>query len=117
MQALTKDQDLVTTFKPRMDLHETVEAVTVLVDLPGVARDELSVEFDNDVLTVSATRKVAPATRDYLHREFQPGNYRRSLRLSKDLDPSGITAQLENGLLTLIVPRKAAALPRKIEIR
>ncbi|MEM7164470.1 MAG: Hsp20/alpha crystallin family protein [Planctomycetota bacterium] len=103
------------TFSPAMDLYETADAVTVLVDLPGVTSEQLTVEFEGGILTLN-TAGVAD-DRHYLHQEFHPGHFQRSLRLSDNLDASAISANLEDGLLTLTIPRSAASLPRKIEIQ
>lgn len=111
----TATLETLSTFSPAMDLYETPEAVTILFDLPGVTSEQLAVEFENGTLTVSSEGNATP--RNYLHREFHSGHFRRSLRLSDTLDAGRIEARLENGLLQVTIPRSAATLPRKIEIQ
>jgi HSP20 family molecular chaperone IbpA len=90
-------------YTPRIDLLSNDDAVLLTADLPGVPTDGLTVEVDRGVLRLEGRRS------DTLL-------YRRTLRLPDGLDTEAITANLANGVLTVTLPRKESAKPRRIEI-
>lgn len=90
--------------RPPLDVFEGDEGLLLLVDLPGVAREALSLELDSDQLTLSGIRADGVGLR-------------RILTLSDDLERSGIEAQLEHGVLRVRLPRRAELRKRTIEIR
>ena len=96
--------------------HET--GYTLTVEVPGYQPDQIQVEWDDDVLVLTAEAAAEEATdRKDLVQERLHGALVRRLRLPADVDPAGIEATLENGLLTLQVPKQEAALPRRIQVQ
>jgi HSP20 family protein len=105
-------------FRPPVDVVENDGAYFLTVDLPGVAEDGIDVTVERNVLTLSARRADRTAS-DHrrLHGEIAHGDYRRTFTLPERVDRDAITATLRNGVLSLTVPKAAAALPRKISVR
>jgi HSP20 family protein len=103
---------------PAMDLVETDDHFVLQTDLPGVSEDDVDVELDNDVLTVSGERKAEHETREkgYYRVERASGSFRRSLRLPEGVDPEAIEASFDKGVLEVRIPKPEQRKPRKISI-
>ncbi|MFO7760353.1 MAG: Hsp20/alpha crystallin family protein [Desulfobia sp.] len=105
-------------FMPAVDIFETDKEITVLADMPGVKSDDLSIDLNNDILTLSG--KVKPydnKEEEPLLNEYETGNYYRQFTLSDIIDQEKIEANLKNGELRLRLPKAEKARPRKIEIK
>lgn len=103
---------------PPVDVFENDNAITLLADLPGVARDQLQVRVDGDTLTLEATASTAgPADLELVYGEAQCPTYRRQFTLSRELDPGRIEAQLRDGVLRLTIPKAEEAKPRRIQVQ
>jgi HSP20 family molecular chaperone IbpA len=103
---------------PLVDIHEGSEGLVLEADLPGVREAEITVELQDNILTLAAP--VAPALDQpgrALHVEFSDGVYTRSFILSDDVDRERITASWTDGVLRLVLPRAERARPRRIEVR
>jgi HSP20 family protein len=104
-------------YTPGIDLREEPDGVELVADLPGVSPDSLNVSVENQVLTIEGRAAWDPPDGySPVVREFEPGLFRRVLRLSDRLVPDGIAAQLKQGVLHLKIPRREALKPRKIAI-
>jgi len=106
------------SYQPNVDIGERKDAVWMSVDLPGVDEKSVEVGLHDGVLTIEG--HVSPA--DYedlqpLYSEYNVGNFERSFRVSSRIDPKGIEARIENGVLHLLLPRAEAARPRTIAVR
>ena len=102
--------------RPRVDIVERPAAFVIHVSLPGVAEENLSVTVTRDLLTVEATMdELTPAGRQ-IYREYRAGTYFRQFALSDLVDQEQIGASLAHGLLTLTLPKAAAAQPRRIDV-
>jgi HSP20 family protein len=107
-----------TTFAPAVDIWEDEAAIYVRAELPGVRSEDVDVTVENDLLTLKGERKLDRAEQASYHRvETAYGNFTRSFALPKGVDASAIEANLEAGLLTLRVPKRAEVQPRKIEVK
>ena len=104
--------------RPRADITETANGFVVQVELPGVQRQGLEVTFENGELTLTGHRvpTTIPAGGELLYRESRPSDFRRTFELDQSIDATGISAALDQGLLTLHLPKAEAAKPRRIEI-
>jgi len=101
---------------PAVDIFETPEGLTVVADLPGVERNALDIHVADGILTIEGkTAHAAPGTP--VAREFELLNFFRQFELPEEVDAGRISAELKHGVLTLKLPKKAAAQPRKIEVR
>ncbi|TDT51895.1 heat shock protein Hsp18 [Fonticella tunisiensis] len=103
----------------RVDLRETDDAYMVEADLPGVSKDSIDIDYENNYLTISAKRKdiVEDKRDDYVRRERYFGELRRSFYM-ENVDESKITASFENGVLKVTLPKMNKGKgKRKIEIQ
>jgi HSP20 family protein len=103
---------------PAMDVLETSGHFLLRLDLPGVTQDAVSIELDDQTLTISGERSVEQETSKdgYQRVERASGAFHRSLTLPAGIDPEGITAGFENGVLEVRIPKPEERKPRRIEI-
>jgi HSP20 family molecular chaperone IbpA len=105
-------------WRPLTDIVETRDGVTLMLELPGVAADEVDVALERRVLTIRArSRDAGPDKLRLVHAEYEPGDYERAFTLSEDFDAERIEAEMRNGVLTLRLPRSEAARPKTIKVR
>lgn len=105
-------------FRPAMDVIEHENGVTLRLDLPGMAPDEVNVEVEGDRLTISGEmgNTAAQEGERYHRRERCGGAFKRSLRLADTLDAANINATFENGVLTLELPKRPESQPKRIKV-
>jgi HSP20 family molecular chaperone IbpA len=104
-------------YVPHTDVWETGDALTVVMEVPGVAREAVEIELKEDVLRVEAW--VDPARYEGLqpvHTEYNVGHWARAFALPDGVDRERIEARLEDGVLTLTLPKAAEAKPRRIAL-
>ena len=105
-------------FIPAVDIYETEEDVTVIAEMPGVAANGVDVTLEDDVLTIRGRMETEkPANARTLLQEYESGNYQRRFTVAETIDQEKIKASMNNGMLTVILPKTAPARPRKIEVR
>jgi HSP20 family protein len=104
---------------PALDVRETEERFEVTVDLPGMAPEDVTVTFEQGVLTVSGKREFSSETKDetYHRIERSYGSFARSVRLPHTTDAERIEASFDKGVLSVRVPKAEAAKPRTIEVK
>lgn len=104
--------------RPRANITETSHGFVVQVEMPGVNRQGLEITFENGELTLLGHRTpaAAPEGAELVYRESRPTDFRRVFELDHSIDSAAIRAQIDQGLLTLTLPKAEAAKPRKIEI-
>ena len=103
---------------PPVDIYEDASGITLLADLPGVGREELSIGVDGRQLTIEAPLKLGEASSlSAVYAEVRANHFRRSFELSGDLDTAKIDAGLRDGVLTLRIPKLEQAKPRRIDVR
>ena len=107
--------------KMRIDVSESNEAFTVKADVPGVKKEDISVDIDGNVVRISAECRSEKETKGdgekVLRSERYYGTIARSFSLGQDVDESRAQAKYADGVLTLQLPKKATAATRKIEIQ
>ncbi len=104
-------------YVPPTDVYETEDALTVVMEVPGVAREAVEAEVKEDVLRVEG--RIDPAKYGGLepvYTEYGVGHWSRSFALSDRVDRERIGARLEDGVLTLTLPKTAQARPRRIAV-
>lgn len=103
---------------PPVDIVEDETGITLIADLPGVARDRLDVKVESGHLLIEGDIAVdSPADLNIMYAEVRGGSYRRSFALSNELDPAKVEANLKDGVLVIRIPRTEQARPRRIEVR
>lgn len=104
--------------RPRYQIENTAEAHTVLVELPGVLKEAVQLNLENGVLHLSAQRaSTAPETWKPLHRELSDIGYELRLKLNDRVDEARLSANLADGVLTVVLPVKEAIKPRSIIVQ
>jgi HSP20 family molecular chaperone IbpA len=105
-------------FVPNADIFETDEALTVLMEIPGVEKKDVSVNLENDVLRIEGKIDFSKYEGlEPVYAEYNIGHYARAFTLSNKIDPGGISADLADGVLTLTLRKAKEAMPRKIPIK
>ncbi|TFK45523.1 small heat shock protein [Heliocybe sulcata] len=107
--------------RPRMDLHEDEKSnlVTATFELPGLKKEDVSIDVQDDQLTVSGESKLSRERDEsgYVVRERRFGKFARRLQLPRGVKAEEIKAAMEDGVLTVTFPRRSAeAAPRRIAI-
>ncbi|MFU8819016.1 MAG: Hsp20/alpha crystallin family protein [Desulfurivibrio sp.] len=105
-------------FVPAVDIYETDEAVHLLAEMPGVGKDGVEINLENDTLTIKGHKvgNGGEAGRVLL-REFETGSYQRRFTIAETIDQGKIVASMADGLLNLVLPKVEPAKPRRIEVR
>jgi HSP20 family protein len=93
---------------PSVDVYHGSDNYTVLLDVPGVSSSDVELSVEAERLTIAATRKAGVQ---------EPVVYRRTLALPSSVDREGISAALENGVLSVTLPKRAQAKPRQIPVK
>lgn len=105
-------------FLPTADIFETEDALTVVLEMPGVDRNNIDVNVDNGVLMIegridfSKYEGLQP-----VYSEYNIGPFRRNFRISSRIDQDKIKAEMRDGVITLTLPKAEQAKPRRIEVR
>ncbi len=116
---LTEDRGQALSSEPAVDIAESESESVVVVELPGVKKEDIKISVENGWLTLQGERKSLEAkeiTR-VLHREIEYQPFARSIKLPHLVDVNKISAQLENGLLKISLPKAEEVRPRAIEIK
>ena len=102
---------------PQVDIIENQDAIILRADLPGVKKMSVDIDVREGVLSLSATLDSQREDWQPVYSEYQVGGYGRRFSLGERIDQSKITADMENGVLTLVLPKAEEHKPRKIEIK
>jgi len=95
-------------FQPAADIIETADAVILRLDMPGVAKENVDLTVDKDMLTIVGKAEPEQAG-EPVYRETYVGDYRRQFSLTTDLDPGNITAMMNQGVLTVQIGKAERA--------
>jgi HSP20 family protein len=104
-------------YLPTTDIFETEDALTVVMEIPGVDKQAVEVNIENDVLRVEARIDFSKYEGlEPLYTEYNVGHFARSFTLSNKIDQQQISAELDDGVLTLTLKKAKEALPRRVVI-
>jgi len=118
-ELVTKEEKTVPAryYVPATDIYETDQALMVVMELPGVDKKDLELAVENDALRVEGRIDLGKYEGlEPLYTEYNVGHFARRFTLSRKIDQGSINAELENGVLTLTLPKAKEAQPRKIAI-
>jgi HSP20 family protein len=118
-ELVSKDEKTVPGryYVPFADIYETDQALCVVMEMPGVERKDVDVGLENGVLRVDGRIDFSKYEgMEPVYTEYNVGHYTRSFTLSNRIDQEQISAQLEDGVLTLTLPKAKDAQPRRISI-
>lgn len=107
-----------TAWLPALDVWESEEEIVLAVDLPGISEEDVSLEVDDGVLTISGERSRATEEKGdrYYRFERRFGQFSRSVTLPQGIDASGVKAEFENGVLQVHIPKPEERKPTRIQI-
>ncbi|HVO94394.1 MAG TPA: Hsp20/alpha crystallin family protein [Terriglobales bacterium] len=109
----TRSQERSVT--PPVDIYEDADGLVVKADLPGVAKENLDVRVENNLLTIHGQPSHVVAG-EPIYREYELVSFYRQFELSERVDQTKISAELKHGVLTLHLPKAEEAKPRKVEV-
>jgi HSP20 family protein len=105
-------------FSPRVDIHETENALVMTADLPGVRPDDMTVHIEKRILTIHGrVADIAPKGYSPLYQEYEIGDYERRFTLAGDFDAGHVEADFEDGVLRLTIPKAPEPEARRVQIR
>jgi len=101
---------------PLADVESTKEGYTIHAEMPGVDRTGLEITVDNGELTILGHRQTEELTGDPIYREIRRIDYRRVYEVDPAVDATRIAARIDQGVLTLTLPKAESVKPRKITV-
>ena len=105
-------------YVPSTDIFETSDALKIVMEVPGVPKDAVDVKVENDVLSVEARIETTNYNGlEPVYTEYPVGHFARSFTLPDQVDQHNITAQLDDGVLTLTLNKRPETKPRRIAIQ
>ena len=112
------EESNLTTWAPAVDIYETEHELVVKADLPDIKPEELDIRVENNILTIRGERKFEKKVNEenYLRVERSYGSFSRSFSLANTVNPEGIKADYQNGVLTLNIPKREEAKPKQIKV-
>jgi HSP20 family protein len=115
-QGGNEQEDGTPTYTLPVDILETDDSFVLYASVPGVNAENVDVTFEEGRLTLSAKAQPFETQGRWIRQERPWGNWTRRLELPKEVDGSGISAQFENGVLVVTVPKAARAQPVRIPV-
>ena len=106
-------------WNPAVSVAEYDSESVVVAELPGVRKEDVKVSVHDGILSISGERKSAeaPEKSSWVRNEIRTGQFARSIRLSHDVNTNAISAELNNGLLKITLPKSEEAKPREIPVQ
>lgn len=101
---------------PPASVIEGSDGYTLEVEMPGVNKDGLDISIENNELTIIGRRSLSKIEGTLIHHESRPENFRRTFELDPSIDADKISAKIEQGLVTLTLPKAEHVKPRKITV-
>ena len=115
---ISEDPGAFTTWTPLCDIYETDKNIVIKTELPEVKKENVSVMFDNNVLTISGERKADEGKGQSYHRQERIyGHFLRSFTLPPFVDTKNITAESKEGMLLVTLPKVEEAKAKQIEVK
>jgi len=105
-------------WSPPVDIYETGDGIVLKIELPGVNKDDVSVEVKDNVLTLKGERLLDPKIKDenYYRKERSFGKFNRSFSLQETIKPDLIKASFKDGVLTIEIPRPDEEKPKQVTV-
>jgi HSP20 family protein len=104
---------------PALDIAEYEDESVVVAEMPGVRKEDVKLSVHDGVLTISGERKAAqmPENSSWLRNEIRTGEFARTIQLPHDVKTDAISAELNNGVLRVVLPKSEEVRPREITIK
>lgn len=104
-------------YSPRVDIVETKDELLLYADLPGVAREDLDIRYEDRQLVIEGKVAERQEASPFLQREYGIGDFHRTFAIGERVDTGRIQAELHDGVLVVHLPKTEAVKPRRIEVR
>ena len=101
---------------PPASVTEIADGYTLQTEMPGVKKDGLEISVENNELTIVGKRSLPAVEGKLIHRESRPENFRRVFEIDPSIDAAKISAKIDQGLVTLTLPKAEHVKPRKISV-
>ena len=108
-----RDERFIT---PPASVSETTDGYMLELEMPGVNKDGLDISIENNELSIIGRRSNPPIEGTLVHRESRPHNYRRTFEIDPSIDTGKISARINQGIVTLTLPKAEEVKPRKIKV-
>ncbi|HOL38290.1 MAG: Hsp20/alpha crystallin family protein [Proteobacteria bacterium] len=106
------------TLLPSVNVIEDAAGITLYADMPGVPKDRVTLRVEDDQLSIEGEMQLAlPPDMQPLHAEVQRARYHRAFTLSKELDADQVSAEMNQGVLRVRIPKAAHAQPRRVQVQ
>jgi len=104
---------------PTMDIVEQENEIVVSAELPGLRKEDIKITFEKNILTLSSEQKPAEVSEKatVLLKEIRNSNFNRSVKFEYEIDATKISAEMNNGVLTITLPKAEEAKPKQIEVK
>jgi len=112
----TTDDRRVEFVAPEVNIFETKDGYVLEAEMPGVNKDGLEITLERSEITITGRRHLEPVSGTPLFRESRQVDYRRVFDLDPAIDTNGISARMDQGVLTLTLPKSEQVRPRKISV-
>lgn len=107
----------VPVYRPRFDIIETNDELTLYGDLPGVEESQLDVRYENEQLIIHGKLKSRTEGVKFLRQEYGVGDFHRTFLIGESVNAAKIEAEVHNGVLVVHLPKAEAAKPKRIQVR
>jgi HSP20 family protein len=111
-----RDRQPLQYVTPIADVESTKEGYTIYAEMPGVDKSGLEITVDSGELTILGRRHTETLSGEPIYREIRHNDYRRVYEVDPTIDTSRITARIDQGVLTLTLPKAESVQPRKITV-
>ena len=103
---------------PKVDVTDHQDKIVIVAEIPGLTKDDVSVDLEQRVLTISGGKREVKQDDDvrYIRKELKRSSFKRSFKLGDNMKVDGIEADFDNGLLNITVPKREKDEPRKVKI-
>jgi len=114
----TDDELSLRHWNPVVDIYDNEDAIVIKADLPGLSKDDITIDLTNRVLTVKGERSYENEVKEenYYRRERACGKFHRAFTVPAEVDPDQVKADFKDGVLKIEVPKPKAQQPKQITI-
>jgi HSP20 family protein len=118
-QAMAPDEDKrpAAFVTPLVDIETTDDGYVIRAEMPGVETGGLEITVDNGEMTILGRRKPTEFSAELIYREIQPHDFRRVYELDPSIDVTKVGAKIDDGILTVTLPKAETVKPRKISVQ
>jgi HSP20 family protein len=115
--APAEDNRPVAFVTPLVDIETTDDGYVIRAEMPGVEKGGLEITVDNGEMTILGRRKPTEFTAELIYREIEPHDFRRVYELDPSIDVTKVGAKIDDGILTVTLPKAETVKPRKISVQ